>query len=58
VPQVAVTTSPDFLRGTLDPRDLSGFTDIQFSETQRRLSLERLLREAAQEAYFRLGDNF
>lgn len=58
VPQVAVTTSPDFLQGTLDPRDLSSFTDIQFSETQRRLSLERLLREAAQEAYFRLGDSF
>lgn len=58
VPQVAVTTSPDFLQGTLDPKDLSGFTDIQFSETQRRISLERLVREAAQEAYFRLGENF
>ena len=58
VPQVAVTTSPDFLQGTLDPQDLSGFTDIQFSETQRRISMERLVREAAQEAYFRLGENF
>ena len=58
VPRVAVTTSPNFLQGTLDPQDLSGFTDIQFAETQRRISLERLIREAAQAAYFRLGENF
>ncbi len=58
VPQVAVTTSPDFLQGALDPQDLPGFTDIQFSEAQRQISLERLVREAAQTAYFRLGENF
>ena len=58
IPQVALTTSPEFLQGTLDPGDIAGITDIQFAETQRRLSLERLLREAAQEAYYQIGENF
>jgi hypothetical protein len=58
IPQVVVTTSPEFLQGTLDPKDLPGLTDIQFAETQRRLALERLLKEAAREAYFRIGEDF
>lgn len=58
VPQVVVTTSPEFFRGTLNPEDLAGLTDIQFSEAQRRLALERLFVEAAREVYFRLGENF
>ncbi len=58
IPQVVVTTSPEFLRGTLNSEDLRGLTDIQFSETQRRIALERLFASAAQEVYFRLGDNF
>lgn len=58
IPQVVVTTSPEFLRGTLNSEDLRGLTDIQFSETQRRIALERLFASAAREVYFRLGDNF
>ena len=58
IPQVVVTTSPEFLQGRLDPKDLPGLTDIQFAETQRRLALERLFKEAAREAYFRIGENF
>jgi outer membrane lipopolysaccharide assembly protein LptE/RlpB len=58
IPQVVVTTSPEFWRGTLNPEDLSGLTDIQFSETQRRLAVERLFAVAAREVYFRLGENF
>ena len=58
ISQVLVTTSPEFLQGTLDPEDLSGLTDIQFSETQRRLAVERLFATAAREVYFRLGENF
>jgi outer membrane lipopolysaccharide assembly protein LptE/RlpB len=58
IPQVVVTTSPEFLQDTLDPKDLPGLTDIQFAETQRRLALERLLKEAAREAYFRIGEDF
>jgi hypothetical protein len=58
IPQVVVTTTPEFLQGTLNPEDLSGLTDIQFSETQRRLAVERLFTTAAREVYFRLGENF
>jgi outer membrane lipopolysaccharide assembly protein LptE/RlpB len=58
LPQVVVTTSPQFLQGTLNPRDLPGLTDIQFSETQRRLATARLFQTAAREVYFRLGENF
>ena len=58
IPQVLVTTSPEFLQGTLDPGDLPGLTDVQFSETQRHLTITRLFAAAAREVYFRLGDNF
>ena len=58
IPQVLVTTSPEFLQGTLDPGDLSGLTDTQFSEMQRRLAVKRLFATAAREVYFRLGENF
>ncbi len=58
IPQVVVTTSPKFLQGTLNPGDLPGLTDIQFSETQRRLATARLFETAAREVYFRLGENF
>lgn len=57
-PEVVVTTSPKFLEGTLNPGDLPGFTDIQFSETQRQLATARLLKTAAREVYFRLGEDF
>ena len=58
VPQVVVTTSPQFLEGNLNPEDLSGFTDIQFSETQRRTAVEYLFTMAAREVYLRLSENF
>ncbi|MBI3301762.1 MAG: hypothetical protein HYZ72_06755 [Deltaproteobacteria bacterium] len=58
IPQVVVTTSPKFLQGTLNPENLRGFTDIQFSETQRGLAVKRLFTAAAREVYFRLGENF
>lgn len=58
IPQVTVTSSPEFQRGTLNPEDLGGFTDIQFSETQRRAATSRLFAIAAREVYSRLGDDF
>ena len=58
IPQVLVTTSPEFLQGTLDPGDLPGLSDVQFSETQHRLAVGRLFVAAAREVSFRLGDNF
>lgn len=58
IPQVVVTTSPVFLQGTLNPEDLGGLTDIQFSQAQQRQAVKRLLKTAAREVYFRLGENF
>jgi outer membrane lipopolysaccharide assembly protein LptE/RlpB len=58
VPQVVVTTSPRFLEGNLNPEDLNGLTDIQFSETQRRTAVEYLFTMAAREVYLRLSENF
>jgi outer membrane lipopolysaccharide assembly protein LptE/RlpB len=58
IPQVVVTSSPEFWRGSLNPEDLPGLTDIQFSETQQRLAMERLFAAAAREVYFRLSENF
>ncbi|MBI3246964.1 MAG: hypothetical protein HYZ50_10725 [Deltaproteobacteria bacterium] len=58
IPQVTVTSSPEFQRGTLNPEDLGGFTDIQFSETQRRAATSHLFSIAAREVYSRLGDDF
>ncbi len=58
IPQVLVTTSPEFLQGALDPGDLPGLTDVQFSDTQRRLAIARLFAATAREVSLRLGDNF
>lgn len=58
VPQVVVTTSPEFQQGTLNPEDLRGLTDIQFSETQKQTAIERLFTVAAREVVVRLSDNF
>jgi hypothetical protein len=58
VSQVVVTTSPEFQQGTLNPEDLPGLTDIQFSETQRHAAMERLFTAAAREVVVRLSDNF
>ena len=58
VPQVVVTTSPEFQQGTLNPEDLRGLTDIQFSETQKQTAIERLFTAAAREVVVRLSDNF
>ena len=58
IPQVVVTTSPQFLEGNLNAEDLRGFTDIQFSDTQRRAAVEHLFTAAAREVYLRLSENF
>jgi outer membrane lipopolysaccharide assembly protein LptE/RlpB len=58
IPQVVVTTSPQFLEGNLNAEDLRGLTDIQFSETQRRAAVEHLFTAAAREVYLRLSEDF
>ena len=57
-PQVEVTTSPDFQRGTLNPGDLSGLTQIQFSEAQERIAVDRLFEAVAREVSLRLTMDF
>jgi hypothetical protein len=56
--QVIVTTSPDFQRGTLNPEDLSGLTQIQFSEARERIAVDRLFKAVAREIHFRLTEDF
>jgi outer membrane lipopolysaccharide assembly protein LptE/RlpB len=58
VPQVVVPSSPEFQQGTLNPEDLRGLTDIQFSETQKQTAMERLFTAAAREVVVRLSENF
>ncbi len=57
-PQVIVTTSPDFLQGTLNPEDLSDLTQIQFSQAQERIAVDRLFDEVAREVHLRLTEDF
>ena len=57
-PQVMVTTSPDFQQGTLNPEDLSELTQIQFSEAQERIAVDRLFEAAAREVHLRLTEDF
>jgi len=56
--QVIVTTSPDFQQGTLNPEDLSSLTQIQFSETQKRIAVDRLFEAVAREVHLRLTQDF
>ena len=58
IPQIVVTSSPEFQRGTINSQNLSGFTQVQFSESERRAATERLFVAAAREVYARLGENF
>ncbi len=57
IPQVGVTTSPEFQRGTLDAKDLREFTNIQYSETQKRIAIENLFATAARSVYDSLTNN-
>lgn len=57
-PQVVVTTSPDFQRRTLNPEDLSGLTQIQFSEAQEQIAVDRLFEVVAREVHLRLTEDF
>ena len=57
-PQVEVTTSPDFQRGTLNPGDLNSLTQIQFSEAQERTAVSHLFEAVAREVHLRLTEDF
>ena len=57
-PQVLVTTSPEFQRGTLDPGDLRSLHHVQFSEAQERAAIGRLFESMARDAYLRMTEDF
>ncbi|MBI4524745.1 MAG: hypothetical protein HY695_13150 [Deltaproteobacteria bacterium] len=53
-----VTSSSDFKMGTLNPSDVSRFTDIQLTETQSREARSRVMEKAARELHHRLMERF
>jgi outer membrane lipopolysaccharide assembly protein LptE/RlpB len=53
-----VTTSSEFLSGTLDASDVRRFTDIQLTETQRAHAREQLMGRFAQDLHQRLMEMF
>lgn len=53
-----VTTSSEFLRGTLNSGDLRRFTDVQLTEVLGREARGRLVDRLAQELYQRLMEMF
>jgi hypothetical protein len=58
IPQVLVTTSPEFQKETLNREDLRSLQHIQFSEGQERIALGRLFESVAKETYLRMTENF
>ena len=58
--QVAVTSSSEFQRGTLDAADVRNpqFRSVQFAETERSRALTLLLRHAVRDIYNQMVENF
>jgi len=59
-PNVVVTSSSTFQRGTLNASDVTNpqFTHIQLAETERRRALAQLLNHAVRDAYNQMVENF
>jgi hypothetical protein len=58
VPGVVVTSSSQFQRSTVNAKDVSQFTDIQLSESQRRQANESLLENLARDIYNQMMEDF
>ena len=58
VAQVIVTSSAQFQQGTLDPVDLTKFTEVQLAESEGRMAMDRLLRDMAHDAYALMTEGF
>ena len=56
--QVIVTSSSQFQQGTLDPVDLTKFTEVQLAESEGRMAMDRLLRDLARDAYALMTEGF
>lgn len=59
-PTVVVTSSSQFQQGTLDAANIQNpqFTSIQLAETERRLAIKRLLRQAVRDVYNQMVEDF
>lgn len=58
IASVIVTTSSDFRKGTLNPEDLGGFTDVQLAEFRRRETLDRMIGSVARDVYEQIMEDF
>jgi hypothetical protein len=56
--QTVVPSSSQFQQGTLDFANLAQLSDIQLSETEKRLAIERMLRSIVRDVYDRILDDF
>lgn len=55
---VVVTSSSQFQQQTLSPGDLPRLTEIQLTESQQRLALERLMTDMARDVYALMTEGF
>ncbi|MCC6850507.1 MAG: hypothetical protein IT294_18625 [Deltaproteobacteria bacterium] len=58
IASVIVTTSSDFRKGTLNPEDLGGFTDVQLAEFRRRETMDRMIGNLARDVYDQIMEDF
>jgi hypothetical protein len=56
--QTVVPSSSQFQQGTLDFANLAELTDIQLSETEKRLAVDRMVRSIVRDVHDRILDNF
>ncbi len=56
--QTVVPSSSQFQQGTLDFQNLAELSDIQLAETEKRLTIERMVRALARDVHDRILDDF
>ena len=56
--RVVVTSSSQFQRGTLNASNLEQLTEIQLTETQRRIAIDRLVATVVRDVHDRILDDF
>lgn len=56
--QTVVPSSSQFQQGTLDFQDLADLSDIQLAETEKRLTIDRMVRALVRDVHERMLDDF
>lgn len=56
--RIMVPSSSQFQRGTIAVADLSRLTDIQLAQTEKRLSVERLINSVVRDVHDQIFDDF